>query len=97
MKVIARSIGPEGEREMVRKLKKARWSFKDDRRLVKLAATSKSIEEIANLMSRRPETIRNVAIRLGVSLRNATRRSILTERLRAMGVVMSAGTKAKRQ
>jgi hypothetical protein len=80
MKVIARSIGPEGEREMVRKLKNARWSFKEDRRLLKLAATSKSIEEIANLMSRKPETIRKVAIRLGVSLRNAMRRSIPTER-----------------
>jgi hypothetical protein len=95
MKIIARSIGPEGEREMVRKLKNARWSFKEDRRLLKLAATSKSIEEIANLMTRKPETIRKVAIRLGVSLRNAMRRSIPTERLRAMGALMSAGTKAK--
>jgi hypothetical protein len=90
MKAIARSIGAESEREMVRKLKNFRWSFAEHRRLLKLAASSKSIEEIANLMNRSPEAIRKVAIRLGVSLLNATRRSIPTERLRAVGESASA-------
>ena len=46
-------------------------------------------------MNRKPETIRKVAIRLGVSLRKAMLRSIPTERLRAMGAFMSARTEAK--
>jgi hypothetical protein len=66
---------------MKRRLKHARWSFKEDRRLMKLAVSSKSIEEIANLMNRSLETILKVAVRLGVSLRKATRRSLPTERL----------------
>ena len=80
---------------MVRRSKKVRWTFAEDRRLLELAAQSKSPDEIANLMERSPELIRKVAIRLGVSLRNPTRRSVPTERLIAMGALMSARTKAK--
>jgi hypothetical protein len=79
----------------VRKLKKVRWTFAEDRRLLELAAQSKSPEEIANLMDRSPVSIRKVAIRLGVSLRKPRRRSIPTERLKAMAALMSARTKAK--
>jgi hypothetical protein len=82
---------------MVRKRKPPRWSFAEDRRVLELAAHSKSIEEMANLMNRPPEAIRKVAIRLGVSLRKAVRRSIPTEQLKARGALMSAGTKAKRK
>jgi hypothetical protein len=53
---------------MARKLKGGGWSFKQERRVLELAAQSKSPEEIANLMSRSPEAIRKVAIRLGISL-----------------------------
>jgi len=60
---------------MARKLKHSRWSYAEDRRVLELAASSKSLEEIANRMNRKPETIRKVAIRLGVSLPDARRRS----------------------
>jgi len=60
---------------MARKLKHSRWSYVEDRRVLELAASSKSLEEIANRMNRKPETIRKVAIRLGVSLHDARRRS----------------------
>jgi hypothetical protein len=53
---------------MPRKPKGGVWSFKQERRVLELAAQSKSPEEIANLMSRSPEAIRKAAIRLGVSL-----------------------------
>src|SRR6266436_4816584 len=53
---------------MARKLKGGGWSFKQERRVLELAAQSKSPEEIANLMSRSPDAIRKVAIRLGISL-----------------------------
>ena len=53
---------------MARKLKGGGWSFKQERRVLELAAQSKSPEEIANLMSRSPKAIRKVATRLGISL-----------------------------
>ena len=59
---------------MARKLKGGGWSFKQERRVLELAAQSKSSEEIANLMSRSPEAIRKVAIRLGISLTKNKRR-----------------------
>ena len=48
---------------MARKLKQARWSA-EDRRLLELAAASKSVEEVAHLMRRSPAAIYKVAIRL---------------------------------
>jgi hypothetical protein len=80
---------------MMGKRRKHRWSFAEDRRLLELAANARSSEEIANLMSRPPETIRRVAIRLGISLRNGLRRSTPSERPKVMRIFMSAGTEAK--
>lgn len=45
------------------------WSFADDRRLIELAKASKSLEEAARIMKRKPERIRKVAMRLGVSFK----------------------------
>ena len=45
------------------------WSYADDRRLVELAKASKSLEEAARIMKRKPERIRKVAMRLGVSFK----------------------------
>jgi hypothetical protein len=75
---------------MPRKMKNARWSFKEDRRVLELAAHSKSPDEIANLMSRSPEAIRKVAIRLGISLSKNKQRSTPSERLMALRVSMSS-------
>jgi hypothetical protein len=49
---------------MARKLKQAGWSYAEDRRLLKLAKSSKSPEEIARLMSRSPAAVYKRAIRL---------------------------------
>jgi len=45
------------------------WSYADDRRLIELAKASKPLEEAARIMDRRPERIRKVAMRLGVSFK----------------------------
>jgi hypothetical protein len=80
---------------MARKLKLARWSYAEDRRVLEVAAQSKSPEEIANLISRSPEAIRKAAIRLGISLSKNKQRSTPSERLRVMRIFMSADTMAK--
>jgi ferredoxin-like protein FixX len=54
---------------MARKLKQARWSYAEDRRLLEVAKSSKSPEEIVRLMSRSPAAVYKMAIRLGVPLR----------------------------
>jgi hypothetical protein len=76
---------------MARKLKGGCWSFKQERRVLELAASSKSIGEIANLMNRSPEAIRKVAIRLGISPRKNKQRSAPSERLMALRASMSSG------
>ena len=45
------------------------WSFAYDRRVIELAKASKSLEEAARIMKRKPERIRKVAMRLGVSFK----------------------------
>jgi hypothetical protein len=80
---------------MTRKLKGGGWSFEQERRVLELAASSKSVKEIANLVSRSPAAVRKAAIRLGISLRNGRRRSTPSERLRVIRISMSAGTEAK--
>ena len=75
---------------MARKLKGGGWSFKQERRVLELAASSKSIEEIANLMNRSPDAIRKMAIRLGVSLNNNRLKFGQTEGLKAVRKAASA-------
>ena len=48
------------------------WSFKDDRRVIELARSSKTLEQIAKAMDRSPDRIRKVAVRLGVSVKSCT-------------------------
>jgi hypothetical protein len=45
------------------------WSYASDRRVIELAKASKSLEEAARIMKRKPERIRKVAMRLGVSFK----------------------------
>jgi hypothetical protein len=51
------------------KIKTGSWSYAEDRRVLELAAHSKSLEQIANLMNRTPKGIRKVAVRLGISFK----------------------------
>jgi hypothetical protein len=54
---------------MTEKQKPSRWSFKDDRQLIELAAASKSMNVIAKRLQRPPKSIRKKASQLGVRLR----------------------------
>jgi hypothetical protein len=50
---------------------KTRWSYAEDRRLIQLAASSNSLEAIADEMNRSPERIAQMVKRLGISLKSA--------------------------
>jgi hypothetical protein len=50
------------------------WSFANDRRVIELAKASKSLEEAARIMKRKPERIRKVAMRLGVSFKTEAKK-----------------------
>jgi exosome complex RNA-binding protein Rrp42 (RNase PH superfamily) len=47
------------------------WSYANDRRVIELAKASKSLEDAARIMQRKPEQIRKVSVRLGVSFKAA--------------------------
>jgi len=46
------------------------WSFKEDRRFMEIAAAAKSFDEVVKRTGRKPDTVRNAALRLGVKLGN---------------------------
>ena len=60
-------------------VRKARWSFKDDRRLMELARSSTSLEEVVKQTGRSPEAIKRAAMRLGISIKSQAKK----KRLRA--------------
>jgi hypothetical protein len=45
------------------------WSFKEQRRLLEIAASAKSLEEIVDRTGRTPKAGRNIALQLGISLK----------------------------
>jgi hypothetical protein len=45
-------------------------SFADDRRLIALAASLKSLEAVASALGRKPDSVARSAKRLGVSLKS---------------------------
>jgi hypothetical protein len=49
---------------------KTRWSFAEDRRLIQLAASLKSLEAVAAELKRTPESVTRAAKRLGLSLKS---------------------------
>jgi hypothetical protein len=51
-------------------VRKPRWSFKEDRRLMELARSSKSLEQVAKATGRSPDRIRKMAMRLGLSIKS---------------------------
>jgi hypothetical protein len=50
---------------------RTRWSFADDRRLIEVAASLKSLEAVADEMKRTPKNVARTAKRLGISLKSA--------------------------
>jgi hypothetical protein len=57
---------------MVRKAR-TRWSFAEDRRLIQLAASLKSLEAVAVELKRTPESVARSAKKLGISLKSGDR------------------------
>jgi hypothetical protein len=49
---------------MAKKVVNRRWSYAEDRRLIQLAASSKSVKAIAGEMNRAPERVVQMAKRL---------------------------------
>jgi hypothetical protein len=49
---------------------KTRWPFAEDRRLIQLASSSKSLKAIADELRRTPESVARSAKRLGISLKS---------------------------
>jgi hypothetical protein len=60
-------------------------SFADDRRLIKLARSLKSLEAVAKQLGRKPEAVAKSARRLGVSLKSASRPKAKNARSRHVG------------
>jgi hypothetical protein len=46
-----------------------RWSFADQRQLLEIAASSKSFEEMVKRAGRNPDSVRKMAVRLGIRLK----------------------------
>jgi hypothetical protein len=59
---------------MAKRVVNGRWSYADDRRLIQLAASSKSVNAIADEMNRPPEAVVQMALRLGTFLKSAAQR-----------------------
>jgi hypothetical protein len=55
-------------------IRKRHWSFKDDRRLMELGRTSKSLEEVVEETGRSPAFIKKKAMRLGLSFKSQDRK-----------------------
>jgi hypothetical protein len=49
--------------------KKGKWSFAEDRHLIALAGSRKSLEEVARQLGRTPEATAQSAMRLGIALK----------------------------
>jgi hypothetical protein len=49
---------------------KTRWSFAEDRRLIQLAASSESLEAVADELERTPRSVARMAKRLVISLKS---------------------------
>jgi DNA-binding CsgD family transcriptional regulator len=61
-------------------VRKGGWAYKEERRLLALAGSGKTLEQIAKAMDRTPDSIRNRSIRLGVSIKpKAATRKIRVE------------------
>jgi hypothetical protein len=56
-------------------VRKSRWSFKDDRRLMELARSSKSLEQVVRIVGRSPDAIKKAAMRLGISFKSRAKKA----------------------
>jgi hypothetical protein len=45
------------------------WSYKEQRLLMEIAASAESLEELSERLGKSPKAIRNMALKLGISLK----------------------------
>ena len=55
-------------------VRKSRWSFKDDRRLIELARASTSLEQVVKIFGRSPKAVKKAAMRLGISFKSEAKK-----------------------
>jgi hypothetical protein len=55
-------------------VRQGRWSFKNDRRLMELARSSTSLEEVVKQTGRSPESLKKAAKRLGISFKSQVKK-----------------------
>ena len=55
-------------------VRKRRWSFKEDRKLIELARASESLENVVKETGRSPESLKKAARRLGISFQSQTKK-----------------------
>jgi hypothetical protein len=55
-------------------VRKRRWSFKEDRKLIELARASESLEDVVKETGRSPESLKKAARRLGISFQSQTKK-----------------------
>jgi hypothetical protein len=55
-------------------VRKRRWSFNEDRKLIELARASESLEDVVKETGRSPESIKKAARRLGISFQSQTKK-----------------------
>jgi hypothetical protein len=55
-------------------VRKSRWAFKDDRRLMELARASTPLEDVVKITGRSPEAIKKAAMRLGISFKSQAKK-----------------------
>ncbi len=73
-----------------------RFSFQEQRHLLEIAASSMSIEEVVRRTGRSPDSIRKVALRLGISFKHKMGRSERSLQDRK-GDLLAAALKVKRK
>jgi DNA-binding CsgD family transcriptional regulator len=54
---------------------KLKWTFREQRRLLEIAASSKSFEELVDRAGRSPKAVRKMTLRLGISFKFNTGRT----------------------
>jgi hypothetical protein len=52
-----------------------RWSFKEQRRLLEMAVSAASLEELVKRTGRSPESVRKIALQLGISFKPSMERA----------------------
>ncbi|WP_433994234.1 hypothetical protein [Bradyrhizobium ottawaense] len=62
-----------------------RWSFAEQRRLMEVSKSSKSFEEIVKRTGRKPDSVRKMALKLGITIDAQSGKYVSMRGLKAKG------------